>query len=365
MLQPLTSFRFFAALLVFFWHFNILKHYQTGYIGVSFFFVLSGFILTYSYHTKFKSLNKINVSSFFVARIAKIYPVHLLTWFISLPAFALHGISSDRIIGGLLSLFLLQSYVPIGKYNFGFNGVSWSISDEMFFYTLFPIILFTLLKIFNSSNVLKLFSFMLVIWLTSVVLMSYHHAPYGDDWFSYVFPVVRIFDFLIGICVGLAFIRFKKRPSEGQQRNQLIKFSIFELISILLLTSAIIYSPHISQSLRFSLYYLPFWALLIYIFAFQSGVVSKLMSNKILVYLGEISFSFYMIHQLVLKYLIALHIPYLSILGFIISLGLSALMFKFYEEPIRKKIRNFFMSHPNKGQSVDGINTIASVPLAK
>ena len=48
---------------------------------------------------------------------------------------------------------------------------------------------------------------------------------------------------------------------------------------------------------------IPIWSLLIFIFAYQGGFFSKLLSNKYLVHLGEISFSFYMLHQLVIRYL--------------------------------------------------------------
>ena len=55
MLNSLTSFRFFAVLLVFIFHVGIFSEYQTGYVGVSFFFILSGFILTYNYKLKFEN----------------------------------------------------------------------------------------------------------------------------------------------------------------------------------------------------------------------------------------------------------------------------------------------------------------------
>ena len=59
MLNSLTSFRFLAALMVFVFHLGLLQQYQLGAAGVSFFFVLSGFILAYNYHSKMKSLTKV------------------------------------------------------------------------------------------------------------------------------------------------------------------------------------------------------------------------------------------------------------------------------------------------------------------
>jgi peptidoglycan/LPS O-acetylase OafA/YrhL len=93
-LRPLTSFRFFAALAVFFHHMigffferPRLKelyqaYYYEGYAGVSFFFVLSGFILTYNYRRVFTSPKVREVWAFYVARLARIYPLHVLSFLV-------------------------------------------------------------------------------------------------------------------------------------------------------------------------------------------------------------------------------------------------------------------------------------------
>ena len=88
MINTLTSLRFIFALMVFGAHcYTIDKFFDThffkeGFVGVSFFFVLSGFIIAYNYQKKF-SENKIAKRAFWVARIARIYPLHWLTLFIA------------------------------------------------------------------------------------------------------------------------------------------------------------------------------------------------------------------------------------------------------------------------------------------
>ena len=88
MINTLTSLRFIFALMVFGAHcYTIDKFFDThffkeGFVGVSFFFVLSGFIIAYNYQKKF-SENKITKRAFWVARIARIYPLHWLTLFIA------------------------------------------------------------------------------------------------------------------------------------------------------------------------------------------------------------------------------------------------------------------------------------------
>ncbi len=141
MINALTSFRFFAALMVFVWHINILKKYDFGYMGVSFFFVLSGFILAYNYHNRLENLRSGILTSFYIARFAKIYPVHLLMLCISIP----HTILDEQRFHlghiyqrAVANIFLVQSYIPKVEYYFTFNAVSWSLSNEVFFYLFFP-----------------------------------------------------------------------------------------------------------------------------------------------------------------------------------------------------------------------------------
>lgn len=345
MLNSLTSFRFFAALLVYAWHVGFLTDYQTGYIGVSFFYVLSGFILAYSYRTRL-SFNKTSISSFYVARIAKIYPLHVLTFFLSIPLLIVSDVAASLKIfaAGIIHFFLMQSFVPSDGFVFNFNGVAWSISDELFFYAMFPLILFIFVK--SGIGKWKILITILSIWILVTGAMSFHQASV-DEWFAYIFPVVRIVDFIVGVGLGLVFVSINNKKQVKVSGG---KFSFFEAISIILLILFIIASPLVTQSLRFSLYYLPVMGLIIFVFAFQKGFISKVLSNKLLVFLGEISFGFYMFHNLVLRYLELFNVSKsLSIyLGLIITILISSFVYKYYEEPMRLKIRNGYKKRINE-----------------
>ena len=109
MINTLTSLRFIFALMVFGAHcYTIDKFFDThffkeGFVGVSFFFVLSGFIIAYNYQKRF-SENKITKRAFWVARIARIYPLHWLTSIYRRRLGKLcHCIRSDRLAQTLLS----------------------------------------------------------------------------------------------------------------------------------------------------------------------------------------------------------------------------------------------------------------------
>ena len=157
-LRPLTAFRFFAALAVFLHHVGdfcgrdpiLARLYRRvlfeGFSGVSFFFLLSGFILTYNYHQIFASMRGCAVWRFYVARFARIYPVHVLAFAAMLPLcygefFVAQGIAIKR---ALTNLTLIQSFIPLRDYYFSFNAPSWSLSDEFFFYALLPLLLWGL-----------------------------------------------------------------------------------------------------------------------------------------------------------------------------------------------------------------------------
>lgn len=353
MLNALTSFRFVAALMVFLWHIGMLQNYQLGYTGVSFFFVLSGFILTYNYHSKFKYFNKENIKKFYLARIAKIYPVHFLTFILSIPlAIRIFLNGGESFSNFLLSVFtnvlLIQGYFPIREINFAFNGVSWSLSNEVFFYAFFPVLLWIALKI-TKSNAKRSLPILICCWFTLILLTfagSFYREVHIDDWLIYVFPLFRVFDFIVGIMLGIIFINIKDNPKE----NKKFLFTLFELSSICVLLLALTFSTHISQAFRFSVYYLPVWCLLIFTFSFQRGYFSSFLSNKMLIHLGEISFSFYMIHQLVIRYMNALPFGQVihGLVSLIIAVFLSSIIYRFYEEPIRKKIRYGYKQNNKK-----------------
>lgn len=146
-LTALTSLRFFAAILVVFFHgcsemaqlpAGLSGIVRNGMLGVSLFFILSGFVLTYTYRGLSTSLR-----DFFSARFARIYPVYIFSLLLSAPlffkAFIASG-NSDRIaplIAGKLTL--IQAWVPWMMHSW--NVPSWSLSSEAFFYLVFPLIM--------------------------------------------------------------------------------------------------------------------------------------------------------------------------------------------------------------------------------
>jgi len=189
MIKPLTSLRFLFAFMVFTSHLIFLSKseskilrwiyksvFHEGYIGVSFFFILSGFILAYNYQDGILK-NKKSKRTFYQARFARIFPLHILTLVISVPL--TYGVfiqqKSIWFSQALTNLSLTQSYVPIKSIYFSFNALSWSISDEMFFYLVFPFLILLIPKTRNFKNISMLLIIAIIPLLTLVIPENYYH----------------------------------------------------------------------------------------------------------------------------------------------------------------------------------------------
>jgi peptidoglycan/LPS O-acetylase OafA/YrhL len=154
---PLTSFRFFAAMAVVMHHFfgtehgvpegsrlHLLSVY--GYLGVPFFFILSGYILTHSYASTPERAASLNKTLFWWKRFARIYPLYLFSLLIDIPRAIIHSSGLHGAAGAAIRLvptffanvLMLQSWhgYLLGEW----NRPSWSLSSEAFFYFLFPVL---------------------------------------------------------------------------------------------------------------------------------------------------------------------------------------------------------------------------------
>ena len=351
MLKPLTSLRFFAALLVFVVHDvpvrGLAAAFSFGYAGVSFFFVLSGFILTFTYHREFTTaLRGDAIRSFYVARIARIYPLHLVATALMLIAVVLFGgwhwsevSGSVRITELLAQVTMLQSWFPERTIHFGLNGPAWTISVEAFFYLLFPVLAFVLVRATRVGGEVLPLVLAGALWVTQTLFLMRVQAVW-DQWNLCVFPPARLADFVIGMLLAIAFLRRSERPLSQAIATRL------ELGALLSVVTVIAWSPAAPMSLRFTTLFLPFWAVLIYLFAKQQGDVSRSLTHPVFVRLGEASYAFYLIHLTVLQVITQLvgwshPLPW-SLLAFGVSLGASLALYSFVETPLRRRIRDEF-----------------------
>jgi peptidoglycan/LPS O-acetylase OafA/YrhL len=358
-LAQLTSLRFFAAAMIVVHHSAGLFGFSTSLTqpfifgqGVSFFFVLSGFILAYVYP---KLSTYADVRYFLHARFARIWPAHLATFLL---AYWVLSMEWDFKVA-LANLALVHAWIPHRLFYFSYNAPSWSISTEFFFYLVFPVLIYRWernwqIKILLSGGIL-------------IALISYSNIaqlPGNGISLLYINPVSRIFEFIFGI-----FLSFFWRNNKDKTRLNLKNATIMEVAVILLCGFSMRYTlfiegwafaawpgPAFAQWLEGSGSMLSF-GLLIYVMAIGRGKISQILAQSHLVLLGEISFSLYLLHQILLRYYetnLAFfpHIPNLLAFALFWSILLlcSYLMWVWVEMPARRFILNRRRNYGDDGK---------------
>ncbi len=330
-LRVLTSLRFVAALLILHYHTRERLAVGTGWSlrlpldnGVSFFFVLSGFILAYAY----PSLpDRAAVRRFLFARLARLWPLHAFAIAVLFATFS--GPYVDPHPDDLpwllpLNLALVHAWLPWGKIFFSLNVVSWSISTELFFYLCFPF----LIRDFENTWRVKLAgSFLLVVLLiligNALGLPRYDPATPGitSSGLVYVNPLGRLFEFVLGMSGTVLWRRLRAMPAGSPGRATAIELVVLAVTVVWFVLRPTQY-VHIGSTGREWLLHAGScfaFALLIPVMALERGRASRVLSARGLVILGEVSFSLYMFHTIVLREA-DVHAP-----GLLRSLGVPAM----------------------------------------
>ena len=362
-LDSLTSLRFFAALMILVSHATGVFHLDPHGIirglalgqGVSFFYVLSGFILTYNYYGL---QGPAEVKRFLWARIGRIWPSHVAMCCLALIVRPHEQLNLSWTLVALIisNLLMIQAWIPVREYYYSINAVSWSISDEFFFYLCFVL----LIRPWRSGWIGKL-SFGVALVVISIfvgdALRGAPHVPIevGNEYLPYVCPLARLLEFILGILTALAWMR-QEKPVNLSKR----KATIAEILSILLVVASVVLTPMIVRGLpgglresAFATWLLnsggaPVYALLIFTMAFQQGRISQFLTHRFFVWLGEISYSIYLVHAIFLRYAddAAMQLDFAHMnrwlafgIYFLLVLLASHLNFTLIESPFRKVFR--------------------------
>jgi peptidoglycan/LPS O-acetylase OafA/YrhL len=318
-IHAIGGFRFVAALAVMIGHFRGRFgfgefHAAFGGRGVSFFFVLSGFILTYVYHAR---LTRNGILNFYFKRVVRLWPLHLVCMGISIWVIG-QNIDAAKIA---VNAFLLQSWIPDSNWVFSYNGVSWSISTEMFFFFMFPFLLLGGQRQFwFKFGIVALISVSIVFATQQLKSDPGIASQYDLLRVVHANPLVRLVEFGIGMATAFLFFnsaaRRESRPSLISKKDWGLWFdSLKEIVAISSFVLFVFTYDYVRGILAgsswgggmFAVWYhfagssLVF-ALIIYVFASSKGILARVMGAKLMNFLGEISYAFFLIHHIVLVY---------------------------------------------------------------
>ncbi|MFL9886093.1 acyltransferase [Paraburkholderia agricolaris] len=346
-LPSLTAGRGIAALMVAAFHASLVWPGSLspivgfGWLGVTFFFILSGFVLTWSL------ADQRSYSEFMIQRIARIYPVHIVCLSISLGSFLvfLNPLAGyvGTVRGTVLQLFLLHDFIPgHPEIRQAWNGVSWSLSAEFFFYLFAPFIIrhLTSLKTYTLLNV---GASLYIIHVSIGVVAHTLHADRVGDFMQY-HPIAYLPMFVYGI-IGAILMR----------RGVRIHASI--VLTLLLFVPVVAYCfrfGDINPIVMMALSIPAFLAFILDQARRDSEAKSTFLAHSLFEKVGEISFSLYMVHALLLgvihhtfKVLKLPYHPTLFTFAFLLMSLLAAyLMYEIVEKPMRRLVLSRFISKP-------------------
>lgn len=338
-LDALTGVRFLAAFYVVLFHTLpfLESHFDlgagarqfvaNGNLAVAFFYLLSGFILAYTYEGKIENLR--DYAGYLRARFARIYPVYFLALLLALP-FQL----KTSFTAKLAVLFMVQAWNPANPGLAGaWNYPAWSLSVEAFFYVTFP--LFLLAMSAWSARALRLVTGALLVVIVALhtpteVLGVWNGMAYG---LRIPLPVLRLPEFVVGVALGLLLLRSRPRPAP---RHSYL-FYLAAALALLLLCLPI--------GKWVSVVMIP-TAFMLYELAFPQGFPARLLASRPAVLLGGASYAIYLLQYPVragTKLVFSWLGPSFSLLGSVLTpvilTAFSLVVFRYWEEPLRKSLR--------------------------
>jgi peptidoglycan/LPS O-acetylase OafA/YrhL len=363
-LPALTGIRTLLAIFIILFHFTpphlglLYPIIDSAYVFVGFFFVLSGFILTYNYSDRAITLSK---REFWLARFSRLYPVYVLVLIFSIHMLQDEWASRSHAEfwrGLVLTPFLLQGWSP-NLATFG-NTVAWTLSCEVMFYFAFPFLLYawaTRMHWINTRG--RLIALFFALWgigilphLVYTFLNPDHLAAPADRYTStYLLrflkftPPPYVCTFLAGVTLAKLHLLL---PFTPRQRLAVATLAL-TLLGLFFYTGAVKHVPYLYMHGGLLV---PLFSLLTLGLA-GPNPISSLFAVRPLVLLGEATFALYLLHfnvfVLIHTYRLPerLHLtawdPWLSYAALLL---LAYAAFRWVENPARKAILRRFSRKP-------------------
>lgn len=327
-IKEIQALRGIAVLLVILYHFKI-SGFNSAFVGVDIFFVISGFIITRQISLLIQK-DKFFLSEFYLKRIKRLFPalfIVVLSCFIIAifiyPPNDLLRFSKESIF----SLFGMQNFFLLNQAGyFDASAITktllhiWSLSIEEQFYFFWPfLLLFVMKKLNKKRNLLLILCMILCSIILNVIFKNY------ANFIFYMLPF-RAFEFLIG---AMAFLLY-----EDVQKLKIVQYNSLGYILITALFFVIVYSHETSLVFILAVTFLTFLLLFV-----RKNLI---LSNPMLCYIGNISYSLYLIHWPILVFYLFYELKSLEELLFIeklclifLSFILSVLSYNYIENKFR------------------------------
>jgi peptidoglycan/LPS O-acetylase OafA/YrhL len=323
------------------------KIFSGGYIGVDIFFVISGYLITLIILKEFAITGSLSLKYFYERRIRRILPALLLVILMSFPLAWLFLLPLDYIDFAKSVLYSLgfssNFYFHYSGQQYGATNAlflpflhTWSLSVEEQFYIIFPIIFLTILRYFKN----QILYFLIFGIIISLFLAEWGSKNYPSS--TFYFLHTRTWELLLGSL--LAYFEYKAGHRSKSKKLNLILPSI----GLLLIVHYIFFSDFndmVGFHPSFHSIYPVFGVCLIIWFSAQNELTTKILSSKLFVSLGLISYSLYLWHYPIFSFA--------RITGFIegdlikkiliglIILTLSLMSYFLIEKPSRDKKLKF------------------------
>jgi peptidoglycan/LPS O-acetylase OafA/YrhL len=287
------------------WLANLLA---SGYAAVGFFFMLSGFVLAYGYDLAVP-WSPAERRRFYLARVARIYPVYALGLLLAL-LFTLTALghvalqhSSLRHAPYVLAPVLLQSWLPSAAG--AWNGPGWSLSDEAFFYALFPFAGWLLWRVRGVAWPLAVAVLLWAYMLLSVTVLAHQFLPQllratGTTfveqvrWVSVLNfnPLINLPEFLTGILAAKILLALDAGSGWMRRGRGAWLYLPAILVELLVFTHA----DKVPYPWMHSGLLLPVHAALVIGLGLGGGLVPRALGTRTLLLLGQSSYALYLIH---------------------------------------------------------------------
>lgn len=352
-LPALTGVRIFAALAVYVNHIGapegapeaLTNFMNSGYSGVTIFFVLSGFVLTINYFKQMRHPTSTGVYDYFVARFARVYPLYVL---VLLFVVIWQHYDGEGIDGWWRHVLAVQAWDPNVLRAFDFNGPGWSISVEFFLYACFPLLIPLVARLRRPPAMLLTIAAIAVamLALTAWFALTRADLPIADSgaahrWL-YRTPLTRLGDFALGILVARIYMTGGVGGAAARIGRPLTWASILAIVALMSWPAFFISAWSWDVG-----YALPAAALLFGLAVAPATLPARFLSLPLVVLLGEASYAFYLVH-----------FPGLEILGggrwmtefsavtviqealtLAVLLGLAVALHFAFEKPVRTYLR--------------------------